>query len=107
MKFAHMQSKSTSKRLLTAALAATVIAVPTVVVTGAPASAKAACKSPTISRDGWDTLVTTSCQGTGQVTLTYQSNGNTKQWTWYERGGNKQFRVEGGLGFGKAEFSYA
>lgn len=95
------------RRVLTAVAVAAALVVPATVVAEAPASAKAACKAPTISRDGIDTLVTTSCQGTGQVTLTYKTTGTTKQWTWYEKGGNKQFRVGGALGFGKAEFSYA
>lgn len=94
------------KRVITAAAAATLLAAPVTVMAEAPASAKAACKAPTISRDGMDTLITTSCQGTGQVTLTYKF-GKSHQWTWYERGGNKQFRVGGAMGFGKAEFSYA
>lgn len=106
MQSANVQSKMTIKRLLIATLAASVLAVPTAIVAEAPASAKATCKAATISRDGIDTLVTTSCQGTGQVVLTFSSNGLKKQWTWYERGGNKQFRVGGALGFGKAEFSY-
>lgn len=96
------------KRLLTAAMAASVLALPATLIAEAPASAEAACNRPTKERRGMDTYIVTSCQGEGQVTLTASCLTNSQTWTWHEKvGSNRDFTLKNRAGTAKMGFSYA